>query len=300
MRGSGVPEDLVRVFEYWYGNQSNCVKWGDTTSNSYRLECGVRQGGLTSPDLFNLYVNDLMGRLRGTGVGCHVGDVCINSLSYADDMVLLSPSIKGLRKLVSVCENYVNSHGLIYNVAKTELMIFKAGRGPENIPEVKLNGEKLRIVQRFKYLGHILTDDMRDDSDIERERRALAVRGNMIARRFAGCSRGVKYTLFNAYCLSFYTCQLWVRYSRKSYGTIRVQYNNIFRTLLGLPRSCSASTMFAEARIPDFFAVVRARIASFWEGMRRSHNTILMSVYRNINCNMFRHWLSVHENENKK
>lgn len=300
MRASGVQEELVRVFEHWYGNQTNCVKWGDTTSNSYVLECGVRQGGLTSPDLFNLYINDLMGRLRGTKVGCHLGNVCVNSISYADDMVLLSPSIKGLRELLSVCENYVNSHGLIYNVAKTELVVFKAGGGPDYVPEVRLNGELVRVVQQFRYLGHILTQDLRDDSDMERERRALAIRGNMIARRFARCSKQVKCTLFNAYCLSFYTCQLWVRYSRKSYGTIRVQYNNIFRTLMGLPRFCSASTMFAEAGIPDFFAVLRARIANFWEGMGHSRNSILSAVYHDTDSPIFRYWLSEHINHNKK
>ncbi|XP_073941101.1 importin subunit alpha-3-like [Choristoneura fumiferana] len=64
-----------------------------------------------------------------------------------------------------------------------------AGRGPENVPEVRLNGEIVRVVRQFKYLGHILTDDMRGDKDMERERRALAVRGNMLARRFARCSR---------------------------------------------------------------------------------------------------------------
>lgn len=300
MRGSGVPEELVRVFEHWYGNQTNFVKWGDATSNNYILECGVRQGGLTSPDLFNLYVNDLMGRLRSTKVGCHIGDVCVNSLSYADDMVLLSPSIKGLRKLVSVCEDYVNSHGLIYNLAKTEIVIFKAGRGPDNVPEVRLNGGAVRVVEQFKYLGHVLTGDMRDDKDMERERRALAVRGNMIARKFARCSREVKCTLFNAYCLSFYTCQLWMRYSRKSYSAIRVQYNNIFRALMGLPRSCSASTMFAEARIPDFFAVLRARISSFWEGLRRTTNTILSAVYGDMGSPIFRYWLSAHQDGNRK
>lgn len=31
---------------------------------------------------------------------CIVDDVCVNNLSYADDMVLLSPSIGGLRKLM--------------------------------------------------------------------------------------------------------------------------------------------------------------------------------------------------------
>ena len=299
LRGSGAGE-MVDLLEFWYGNQMNYVRWGDATSNFYKLECGVRQGGLTSPDLFNVYVNDLVEELRSTRVGCHVGGVCVNSVSYADDMVLLSPSIKGLRKLVSVCERYANAHGLKYNVAKTEMLIFKAGRGPENVPEVKLKGSAGQVVLRFKYLGHVLTENLSDDLDIERERRALSVRCNMLARRFGRCGADVKLTLFNAYCQCLYTCQLWVKFCRRSYSAMRVQYNDAFRTLMGLPRYCSASSMFAEARVPDFYAVVRARIAFFWERLRCSENSILNVVYEDINSPIHNYWLSVHRTENRR
>ncbi|XP_045764957.1 uncharacterized protein LOC123867125 [Maniola jurtina] len=107
-------------------------------------------------------------------------------------MVLLSPSINGLRKLLSICDQFAKEHGLKYNVAKTEMLIFKAGKGPETVPPVFLNGSSVRVVKSFKYLGHILTNDIKDDKDMERERRALSVRANMIARRFARCSDDVK------------------------------------------------------------------------------------------------------------
>lgn len=258
------------------------------------------QGGLTSPDLFNVYINGLIEELRSTRVGCHVGGVCVNNLSYADDMVLLSPSIKGLRKLLSVCEHYADAYGLKYNVLKTEMMIFSSGRGPENVPEVNLNGSVVRAVQRFRYLGHILTPDLKDGQDMKRERRALSIRSNMLARRFGGCSNEVKLTLFNAYCQCFYTCQLWVDFKRKSYSTMRVQYNDGFRTLMRLPRYCSASGMFAEAGVPDFFAVMRARVASFWGRLRSSGNSILQAVSDGIDSPLHKYWLSVHVNENRK
>ncbi|XP_048487054.1 uncharacterized protein LOC125490781 [Plutella xylostella] len=260
----------------------------------------MRQGGLTSPDLFNLYVNELIVGLRSTKVGCHVGGVCMNNLSYADDMVLLSPSINGLQKLLSVCENYANSHGLKYNVSKTEMLVFRAGRGPERVPEVVLNGAPVRVVQRFKYLGHILTEDLRDECDIERERRALSIRCNMLARRFHRCSSDVKITLFKAYCQNMYTCHLWIKYTRRAMSTMRVQYNDAYRTLMRLPRFCSASSMFAEAGVPDFFAVLRSRIASFWSGLSSSGNAILNAVSQDITNPFYKHWISVHQDANRK
>ncbi|CAG9131897.1 unnamed protein product [Plutella xylostella] len=278
LSSSDVPNDVISLLRYWYGNQTNCVRWGDATSNEYRLDCGVRQGGLTSPDLFNLYIDDLIRGLRSTNVGCHIGGVCVNNLSYADDMVLLSPSIRGLQKLLSVCEHYANAHGLKYNVSKTEMLVFRAGRGPERVPEVVLDGAPVRVVQQFRYLGHILTSDLRDDTDIERERRALSIRCNMLARRFHRCSEQVKITLFRAYCQNIYTGHLWINYTRKAMSTMRVQYNDAYRTLMRRPRYCSASGMFSEAGVPDFFAVLRSRIATFWSGLRSTGNAILKVI----------------------
>lgn len=75
----------------------------------YKLEIGVRQGGLTSLKLFNLYVNELFIELSNSHVGCSIDGINVNHLSYADDMVLLSLLITGLRHLLSICEAYAQN-----------------------------------------------------------------------------------------------------------------------------------------------------------------------------------------------
>ncbi|XP_045457857.1 uncharacterized protein LOC123668107 [Melitaea cinxia] len=58
------------------------------------MECGVRQGGPTSPLLLNLYINELIGELSSTHSGCYIDNVCVNNISYADDMELLGPTVE--------------------------------------------------------------------------------------------------------------------------------------------------------------------------------------------------------------
>lgn len=106
LRDTGVPVELIRIFKYWYGSQTNQVRWLGTLSDEYRLECGVRQGGLTSPTLFNLYINQLIVELGKAKVGCSIQGKIVNSISYADDMALLSPSVRALRNLLAICERY--------------------------------------------------------------------------------------------------------------------------------------------------------------------------------------------------
>lgn len=55
-------------------------------------------------------------------------------------MVLLSPSISALRRLVRICEDYAVTQGLGYNAKKYELLVFKAGTTCySNVPDVTIN-----------------------------------------------------------------------------------------------------------------------------------------------------------------
>ena len=192
---------------------------------------------------------------------------------------------------MAICEDYAAKHGLLYNIKKSQHMVFEAGsaRCPDNVSHVRLNNVPLDRVYQFKYLGHIVTADLRDHADLERERRALSKRANMLARRFARCSDDVKITLFRAYCTSMYTCSLWASYTQKAYSTLRVQFNNAFRAVLGLPRYCSASGMFALARTDCFHATMRKRCASLVRRVRVSSNTVLKMIASRLDCPYVRH-----------
>ncbi|XP_026330973.1 uncharacterized protein LOC113238347 [Hyposmocoma kahamanoa] len=147
-------------------------------SAEYKLECGVSRG-IISPKLFNLYVNELIGGLSSMHARCYVGSTCINNLNYADDMVLLSPSVNAFTQMLETCKEHAMVHGLEYNPEKSEVMVFKAGKiKPYYIPPIMLNRLPLKVTDKVKYLGHILTSDLNYDLDVKRQRRALALPGH--------------------------------------------------------------------------------------------------------------------------
>ena len=82
-----VPTYLVRLLYFWYSEQLVCVKWGEETSEYFKCTNGVRQGGILSPLLFNVYFDHVTSKLNDIHVGCLLGSRILNHLLYADDLV---------------------------------------------------------------------------------------------------------------------------------------------------------------------------------------------------------------------
>ena len=51
-----VPSVVIRILKFWFTDQSFCVKWGNATSNVFRVTNGLIQGGILSPILLNMYL----------------------------------------------------------------------------------------------------------------------------------------------------------------------------------------------------------------------------------------------------
>ena len=72
------------------------IRWGALVSNSFSVANGVRQGGVLSPILFTLYIDDLLLDLKILGVGCFWNSFFAGALCYADDLTLLAHSPSAL------------------------------------------------------------------------------------------------------------------------------------------------------------------------------------------------------------
>ena len=127
----------------------------------------MRQGGILSPYLFNSYINELCYKLSSCNAGCKSNGEMINNIAYADDMSLLSPSPKGLQKLIDICEEYGKKYNIIFNPKKSMCMCF-VGKSLkiDHIITLIINGNFLQFVHKAKYLGVIVTSDCSDNSDI--------------------------------------------------------------------------------------------------------------------------------------
>ena len=102
----GVPAIFVRLLMFWYTHQEFTVRWGNTLSDNFLVSNGVRQGGVLSPALFRVYMDDLSTVLNTINFGCYFNSTMVNHLMYADDIILICPSVNGLQELINVCGNF--------------------------------------------------------------------------------------------------------------------------------------------------------------------------------------------------
>ena len=216
----GVEPVFLRVLLYIYQNQQCDVKWGGKFSHRFSVSNGVRQGAVSSPLLFSVYINDLFKLLRSSGLGCHISNVFYACFGYADDLLLLSASRSGLQELVKICEKFAAKKSLKFSTnvipekSKTKCIIFsKKQVDPKKVAPVLLNGDPLPWVAHVKHLGNTLQSDNSMRMDLAQKRGKLIGKLNSLSQEFHYVEPKVFVRILNIYAASFYGSSLWDLFS---------------------------------------------------------------------------------------
>jgi len=78
-----------------------------------------------------IFIDGIVNKIKDANVGCYVSTVCVSILIYADDILLIAPSVSGLQTLVNICETELMNVDMSINVKKSVCIRVD--------PQVKLN-----------------------------------------------------------------------------------------------------------------------------------------------------------------
>ena len=130
-------------------------------------------------------------------------------MAYADDVDLLSPTSGGLRQLIYKIGIMLRQAELVVNVDKTVIMIFSPFKKLYNFRPFYLYGSEIKLVDECKYLGVVLNSSFSDKQDMERFLNSFNKQFGILFRKFGSADFNVLLRFYNAFCTSFYGCELW-------------------------------------------------------------------------------------------
>ena len=137
---------------------------GEVVNNIQRIKYirfntrGVIQGGVISPLLFNIFLEDLPSYLNND-YGAKVGDIKIDHILQADDLALISETKSGLQQLIKGLEKFCQRWHIEINIEKTKVIIFNKRLivVPSDL-DFFINGQKIEESNSYKYLGTFISN----------------------------------------------------------------------------------------------------------------------------------------------
>jgi hypothetical protein len=148
-----VSFDVIRVLISWYCVSHACVRLGNVYTDYIDIKSGIKQGGIMSPILYNVYVDDLMANLLKETLGCTIGGMSYGVIFYADDILLMGASVRKVQKMIEKCGDYGRKYGISFNPKKSKWFCTKVYGNCDNV-NFMLNGDVIEHESvSFVYLG---------------------------------------------------------------------------------------------------------------------------------------------------
>ena len=185
------------------------IRWNNTVTDYFTISNGVKQGGVLSPILFSLHLDQLISRLRHIGMGCHINGLFTGVFIYADDIMLLTPSRASLALMLEQCESFSRTHDILFNTSKTKYMFFKRREIVHvNVAPLDFDGSPINCVHECDLLGLTLSSNRSTDNVIEKAVMKFNIKSNEVFSDFKLLPCYIKSKLFTTFCIDAFLCRL--------------------------------------------------------------------------------------------
>jgi hypothetical protein len=155
----GVGGKVLSAIKSMYEESVVCVRIGQVLGRKFRVDVGLRQGCVTSPWLFNIFivgvVREVNSRVMERGVALvsdNDREWQLNQILYADDTALVTDEESKLQSLVTEFRKVCERRKLSVNVAKSKVMRVTRRENADNL-NITVNGVRMEVVECFRYLG---------------------------------------------------------------------------------------------------------------------------------------------------
>ena len=242
----GVRGRLLAWLQDYLQHRRARVKFQGLKSSYKELENGTPQGGILSPLLFNLLMEQLV------ALPFHDGTVL---LSYADDLALVvtgrGNKLRRTQQALDIISSKCEELGLKISAEKSRAMMIKAA---DPAWQLRAQGVGLAWTNSYQYLGVWIDKRLSFTAHVTYLRERTQARLNVM-RAMTRLTAGATYTVLRLYyvqavrSLVDYSAPVLIALSPNQQERVEVLQNTAMRTMLGAPRWSSACVMQSETSL---------------------------------------------------
>jgi hypothetical protein len=246
-----LPDHLVRWLNGYLRGRQAATIFRSVTSSTRIIHCGVPQGSVISPALFNFYMADLPAPPAGVDV-----------ISYADDVTVaasgpkIDPLVSKLNEYLPRLKDFFSERKLMISAAKSTITLITPDPREVNIhPQVHINGEVLPLERTPKILG-VTFDTMLTFGPHCHSAASRVKQRNSTLRALAGSTWGQdKETILMTYkatgrSILNYAAPVWYSLaSKSSINRLQTVQNAALRTATGCLTMASIDHLHQECEI---------------------------------------------------
>lgn len=242
------------LLKKYYDQSWGTIMLYSISSELFKINCGVKQGGILSPFLFNIYINDLFILCIEKNIGAILGNCNLSIIGYADDIVLISPNDAQLQTLLDICTEFGSLWKIKFNPSKSNIISFGDQSFPNN--NFILNGLPLVETDKIIYLGIEINNTLVSDASfIEKFKKVQKTTFSLsfIGMKPLGVSPLLQSFLYKTYCLSTFTYGLeTTSLLKKTRDYLNIAQNDLIRNFIGIGKYSHMTNLLKCLKIFNF------------------------------------------------
>ena len=300
------PRGFIMLLCNWYDKNYTLVKWGGCLSSRVKLTAGVRQGGVLSPHLFAILVDDVLLNLKRSSLGCRVRGLLLNAIMYADDLLLLSNSLTDLQAMVNLCTAGFSDIDLPININKS-LCVRIGPNYRSQVANIYINNESLQWNTKFNYLGlnFLSGNSLKCNLQTVRQKYFRALNG-IFGKIGTKSSAIVTLSLIRSFCVPILAYGIEaLNVSRSMYNVLEAAYSAAFSKIFSTFDKEIIKQCQFYCEVLTFSDIIDLRRLNFLKGLKSANNSSINLLYysqakKELESLLVKHKLSFNESRKWK
>lgn len=279
---------VIAVLIKYYEQSLAIIELEGERTEPFRTLLGVKQGGPSSPTLFNFIGYDMIIDIEKQQLGINLGQTMVDIIVYADDTLLVTDSSIKMNKMIKIIENYATNNELEINVKKTFIMTNNGESKPFTI-----FGKNVENVNKIKYLGSEIMINLSNKAHVEKRKilaltAAASLKAEGLTNNLIDCYVKARlYSTFIRPILSYglENCTL----TNEQIKIIATTEGNILKRMLGIPKTSRTTDLFLSLNMQKAQISILIQKMKFYQRLRNNQytNQILIELNRSDNKDSF-------------